>query len=1133
MAIANAAAATANASMITIRLGAIYPYGTTDELARWEYLSTRDSHALGIRHALADGFLPGANVTVEEIDTTGSGRNEDGSAVFAALEALNRNVSGILGGGTSDASKQICLVTRSFNVPSCSFISGSSQLSDKNDYPWFFRPLPTSAAIAHSVVEFLIKYNWMRIAIVREGGNAYVDSLAAEVQRFGELRNVTFLSNSLLYDAAQEDALARLYTQLVASDTRVLALIAHTDLAAYVLLYLHRRGFFTAVPRGLPRTVLFINSFYSSVVAMDPAAAAEILDAGAVVRPNLYTPNRAAIFAAFKAQYERDSGKSYPYPDVENFGEGYACAYAMVAGMHRLLAARNGTLEELASRDPKVYAGMAIKYFNVSHDMVPTPRLEFLLDDVGDGVPEFLTLSQLRYNRTASGSLEVNEVFVDTIPSPPPASADLNMQTVAFPGLRVGAIPPDATPKTPLNVKWQSTAGISLGVLGCALFLATLASLVATIYFRNHPTVKRSSLFLLIVLHLAQTVAIVAALAYIGDPHESHCVTRTIALSWSPALLATALAVRALLVYRAVAAKKHEATQRALRHTPKNARGKSSSGTVAAAVGSTIAKRFRSQSTVASTQLARLGSKVGAAIPRGASRTSVQSRFDALVAALDGSEPWRMARMLAGRAAIPLLVHAGASVYYLAACKPVVRSVVVDFLLDRQCSCASPDVLFGVYVAEAIPLAIAVAICVYCTWHARHVLFNVSETRRSMLAVSNATVFVLLILAFSVNSSVSLVYVLFVLLILFGGTSTLAIYMGPLYLRIYQSRAAAAAAAGGGNTGHIRRAASDDLLTRLPAQAEAAAKEGGDRMANISNMPSGVIQDTKTLSHTGAPLTGPRSALTAVPESSVPDHRDAVAVVPLQSSASEAADEPAAGRLVSDSASRVFSSTTAAAAMAQHDLGDTGRVVTFTVRVRRRLPFAPLPRAEAGWLDAANQWVQTRAPKWSAGLGAALDAWFKVDLWCVVAAATHAGAGEDDEAECFSLGGPLSAFEVFPVDPKLVSRRTTSGSGSHGAALPLATAEAPKYATQRRCSPADPEPPPPAPAPTDTSPYLVLHGKASRTWLTVQFASPEQRRQFEAVFPPPKRKKSEGSGGGQAVQQQQQQRQRAEFESFF
>ncbi|KAI8910090.1 periplasmic binding protein-like I [Entophlyctis helioformis] len=120
---------------------------------------------LWLRHlANTTNLLPNASVQLidNSYDVTIS------SALVNTLALLDMRVIGLIGAGSSAATKQTSILSNSRFVPQCDGASSSPDLSVKDDYPRFFRTLPNDNLQALAIYDFVVSMGWRRLAIISD-----------------------------------------------------------------------------------------------------------------------------------------------------------------------------------------------------------------------------------------------------------------------------------------------------------------------------------------------------------------------------------------------------------------------------------------------------------------------------------------------------------------------------------------------------------------------------------------------------------------------------------------------------------------------------------------------------------------------------------------------------------------------------------------------------------------------------------------------------------------------------------------------------------------------------------------------------------------------------------------------------
>ncbi|KAI8896171.1 periplasmic binding protein-like I [Globomyces pollinis-pini] len=106
--------------------------------------------------------------------------------IVNALEFQKEGVVAVIGSGWSSLSILTSLVLQNYNIPQCCGSSTNPSLSDKNQYPNFFRVIPTDASQAAAMMGYVVASGWKKIAIIHTnedygGGLAnFLSTLARE-----------------------------------------------------------------------------------------------------------------------------------------------------------------------------------------------------------------------------------------------------------------------------------------------------------------------------------------------------------------------------------------------------------------------------------------------------------------------------------------------------------------------------------------------------------------------------------------------------------------------------------------------------------------------------------------------------------------------------------------------------------------------------------------------------------------------------------------------------------------------------------------------------------------------------------------------------------------------------------------
>ncbi|ORZ07876.1 periplasmic binding protein-like I [Absidia repens] len=115
-------------------------------------------------------LIPGAYVTLIQKDSYPDGNaNEQSSvtsAVYSSVTLMQQGVIGIIGDISSSWTSLSALMSSTLQIPQCSFASKTIALSDKTQYKYFFRSIPTQVIFADVMLSFAALQGWSKIGII-------------------------------------------------------------------------------------------------------------------------------------------------------------------------------------------------------------------------------------------------------------------------------------------------------------------------------------------------------------------------------------------------------------------------------------------------------------------------------------------------------------------------------------------------------------------------------------------------------------------------------------------------------------------------------------------------------------------------------------------------------------------------------------------------------------------------------------------------------------------------------------------------------------------------------------------------------------------------------------------------------
>ncbi|KAJ3241784.1 hypothetical protein HDU81_010428 [Chytriomyces hyalinus] len=301
--------------------------------------------------------LPGVHINIKRftdcgpwtpnsVDTwTGSTGGYATAVMTTDIIERHDDVIGVVGFETSTTAKSVAQVLSLAQIPYCSGVSASPRLSNRNNFPYFWRTL-SFAGIGDSLFQLFKAWNVQRIAILSQKGDdlSYTTLIGLEKSLGGH--DMTILGSFQVANASDASYLSYISMSLTKTSARYIMILGQSDFTAQMMFELGNIGL-------VDSSRVFMGINYP-----DPRGnATEIY--GSV----FFEYIRGFIFMAQLGQVNspsynksRDSMRSFTGFNVSNsdfdnnFLPGYYdCLNTMVAGFSNLLEA-GATPQDLALR---------------------------------------------------------------------------------------------------------------------------------------------------------------------------------------------------------------------------------------------------------------------------------------------------------------------------------------------------------------------------------------------------------------------------------------------------------------------------------------------------------------------------------------------------------------------------------------------------------------------------------------------------------------------------------------------------------------------------------------------------------------------------------------------------------------
>ncbi|CAM0138971.1 unnamed protein product [Umbelopsis sp. WA50703] len=465
------------------------------------------------------GAIPGAYITLIEKDSYPSDGLDQAAvtnAVYAAVTLLQQGVVGVIGDVSSSWTSLSALMTGALQIPQCSFSASAISLSDKSQYKYFYRTIPTQIIFADTMLAYVAKQGWSKVSILYSD-DALGQQLCEEAIIKAGLMDIHVVTYQAFYKNGVQSDLTSTLTNFTQSGARIIIVAAVGDAQNAVMVQAATMGYLDsdfvwlligAVGSDLEDAVSdynqditqrIQNGTSSSQIASAVASAADPIMVEALQATNLslidfnrtftgvvlfdtwLTPDGYPPYESFLDRWEVLDPTDYPYAGVRNIttneGLAYSCMWTMADGFNLTLSnATNSSvaLSELATGQLGQY--MTPLAFNVGY---VGPEGPMIFDANGDVTQSNFLIYNMQWGQQV--------VIGNTVSG--------NMTLTTRPMYADGSYtkPADSPPSVALNPSILSAAGMVIFIISAAGILFAFGTMLLVIIFRKHHVFKASS----------------------------------------------------------------------------------------------------------------------------------------------------------------------------------------------------------------------------------------------------------------------------------------------------------------------------------------------------------------------------------------------------------------------------------------------------------------------------------------------------------------------------------------------------------------------------------------------------------------------------------------------------------------
>ncbi|KAF9206222.1 hypothetical protein BGZ49_002822 [Haplosporangium sp. Z 27] len=523
---------TSTLGLVEIRIGLLLPYSLPNNLTQTLAFSGTSAIRLAAAEINANHVIPGAYVTLVLKDSF-NGLDPDNSgaaqAIFSTVSLLQNGtgVSGVIGDVSSALSLQSALLTSRLAIPQCSYSAGSTQLSSKADYEYFFRTIPTELMFGPVMLDFIAGRGWKSIAVFYTG-----DSLGSQmmdnIEYHASIRNITIGYRKSFWESGASDVDPAL-DALKESGQRIVLVAAI----------------------GIPQLRLMVEAVNKSLVSKDYVWLAinqitePLLGENSNLKPtdlnglfmfdNLLKLQGYPPYETFINKWAALDPNVFPYAGVRDISsnepQAYSCMMSMAYGFAKAVKGNWTALNLLAA------GKLSTKLLPVNMNANYTgPGGPMVFDENGDVVYGNFILYNFQDGQVVPIGTSYSGVF--NLTSPP----------VYFDG---STIPPaDTAAFQVMNPRFASPIGlVIISVAGLSILFSLLTMMIVIVY-RNAPVIKASSP-LFCCLELCGFIFLyISTILSLDVPTATTCMARPLTLNVGFLLVVSNIVAKNFRIYR-------------------------------------------------------------------------------------------------------------------------------------------------------------------------------------------------------------------------------------------------------------------------------------------------------------------------------------------------------------------------------------------------------------------------------------------------------------------------------------------------------------------------------------------------------------------------------------------------------
>ncbi|KAG0372302.1 hypothetical protein BGX24_000432, partial [Mortierella sp. AD032] len=525
---------TSREGLVEIKIGLLLPYSLPNNLTQQLTYSGTSAIRLAASEINEQRLIPGAYITLVLKDSfNGADPENSGAAqaIFSTVSLLQTEggVSGVIGDVSSALTVQSALLTSRLSIPQCSYSAGSTQLSSKDDYGYFFRTIPTELMFGRVMMEFVASRGWTQVAVFYTGdelGSQMMDSIALQARK----RNITIGYRKAFWEMESSSDIGPGLDALKESGRQIVLVAAVGEPQVRLMTEAVKRGLISKDYVWLTINQVTEPLLGAAGSTLKPSDLNGLFMFDNMLRLHGYKP-----YEEFLDKWAALSPEEYPYSGKReissNEAQAYSCMMVMAHGFANAVKGNWTALHLLASG--RLGNKLTPPDLNANYT---GPGGPMVFDEMGDVVYGNFILYNFQNGHVASIGTSYSGEF------------NLSSQPMYFDGTYNA--PSDTAPYRVLNPGFGSAIGVVIIAIAGLSIVFSLVTMGIVILYRNSQIIKASSplfccleLFGFILLYFSTIMGL-------DIPTKFVCIARPMTLNVGFVLVVSNIVAKNFRVYR-------------------------------------------------------------------------------------------------------------------------------------------------------------------------------------------------------------------------------------------------------------------------------------------------------------------------------------------------------------------------------------------------------------------------------------------------------------------------------------------------------------------------------------------------------------------------------------------------------